>query len=277
MLRGVGTVIRDEGFQIAFVVAALGTLLALWLIRRGSFTIGFAIVALVAALVGLQWEVDLDARFVLGLALLALAWLIDLGVPVLRLVALIGGAVLVVSELSGIAGWMQVVGFVAVLVGAPLAVSLDRAVPRCMPLLVLVSVGGIYVCAPDTELSKVVLGAVVPVVVLVLASRLRSSAVIASLVGLLVWLAVVQGYGRPGAVVGSIACLGGILVAPLVRWRSTSLTPVAVLLGTHAVLVLYVSRVAGFRHSAWAAFALCVPAFVAAALVLALVSRRAPR
>jgi len=51
----------------------------------------------------------------------------------------------------------------------------------------------------------------------------------------------------------------------------------AVLVATQAVLVLYVSRVAGLRESAWLALALCVPAFVVAAVVLAAVNRRAER
>jgi hypothetical protein len=275
MLRGVGVVLRDEGFRIAFVVAAVGTLGALWTTRRSLLPIGFALVAVVAALVALRAQYDLDVRFVIGLALLGLAWVIDRAAPLLRLVGLIGGAWLVVGELSGLPGWMQAVGFAAMVGAAPLAVSLDRTVPRVMPLLVLLSVGGIYECAPDTEISKVLLGAVTPVVVLALEPRLRSSAVIASLAGLMVWVAVLEGQGRPGAVVGSIACLGVIVVAPLVRWRASSLRSVLLLLATQAALVLYVSRVAGFRHSAWAALALCLPAFALAWFVLLVVNRRA--
>ena len=146
-----------------------------------------------------------------------------------------------------------------------------------MPLLVLLSVGGVYECAPDTEISKVMLGALVPVAFLVLVPKLRPSVATASLAGLVVWVAVLEGRGRPGAVVGSIACLGVILVAPLVRWRASSLRAALLLLATQAVLVLWVSRVAGLRHSAWAAFALCVPAFVVAWFVLALVNRREAR
>jgi len=277
MLRGVGVVLRDEGFRIALVVAAVGTAGALWAARRGVVAIGFAVVAVVAALVALRAQYGIDARFVIGLALLGLAWVIDRATPLLRVVGLIGGAWLVVGELSGLPGWMQVVGFAAMVVAAPLAVSLDRAVPRVMPLLVLLSVGGIYVCAPDTEITKMMLGAVTPVVLLALEPRLRPSASIASLTGLIVWLAVLEGQGRPGAVVGSIACLGVILVAPLVRWRAASLRSVLLLLATQAALVLYVSRVAGFRQSAWAALALCVPAFAAAWLTLLVVNRRASR
>jgi hypothetical protein len=142
-------------------------------------------------------------------------------------------------------------------------------------LLVLLSVEGIYLGAPDTEITKLVLGALVPVVFLGLVPRLRSSSATASLMGLVVWLAVLEGRGRPGAVVGSIACLGVILVAPLVHWRATAPQALVALVATQALLVLYVSRVAGLRESAWAAAALCVPAFVVAGVVLALVNRRA--
>jgi hypothetical protein len=73
--------------------------------------------------------------------------------------------------------------------------------------------------------------------------------------------------------VGSVACLGVVLVAPLVRWRTSALRPTLVLLATQVALVLFVSRVAGLRDSAWVALALSVPAFVVAWLLLALVSR----
>ena len=119
MLRAVGTVLGDEGYQVAFVVSALGTLLAWWSLRHGSVHVGFAVVAVVAALVGLRFEYDIDARFVIGLAMLGLAALIDPSAMLLRIVALLVGASLVVGQLAGIAGWMQIVGFVSIVAAAP--------------------------------------------------------------------------------------------------------------------------------------------------------------
>jgi len=60
-----------------------------------------------------------------------------------------------------------------------------------------------------------------------------------------------------------------------VRWRASALRPALLLLGTQVSLVLYAARVAGLHDSAWAALAWCVPAFVAAFVVLALVNRHA--
>ena len=117
------------------------------------------------------------------------------------------------------------------------------------------------------------LGALAAAACLLVVPGLRPSAATAALTGLVVWLAVLEGRGRPGAVVGSIACLGVVLVAPLVRWRASSWRAGLLLLATQAVLVLYVSRVAGLRESAWVALALCVPAFVAAGLVLVYAAR----
>jgi hypothetical protein len=265
--------LRDDGFRLAFVVATVGALVAWWLIRRGSSVVGPALVAVVAALIALHRDYHLDAHLVVGLALLALAWLTrELG-RWWSVLLMVSGALLVIADLEGLPGWMQVVGFVAIVVAVPLATHLDRVLPRCMPLLVLVSVAGIYACAPDTEISKVMLGALVPVALLGFVRGVQPCAATASLVGLVVWTAVLEGRGRPGAVVGSIACLGVVLLAPLVRWRRSALRPTLLVLATQVALVLFVSRVAGLRDSAWIALALCVPAFVIASLLLVLASR----
>ena len=115
MLRGVRTVLGDEGFQIAFVVAALGTRARVVVAARTVRSrVGFALVAVVAALVGLRFEYDIDARFVIGLALLGLAWLIDPSATRCSgSCALLGGAILVLGVSSPASPrWMQVVGFV---------------------------------------------------------------------------------------------------------------------------------------------------------------------
>ena len=75
--------------------------------------------------------------------------------------------------------------------------------------------------------------------------------------------------------IGGVACLGVLLLVPLVRWRPSPRAAVVVLVVVQCALVAYASRVAGFEDSAWTALALCIPAFAIAGVTLAETARRA--
>ena len=132
-------------------------------------------------------------------------------------------------------------------------------------------------CLPDTEVPLVLLGAAVPVAFLALDGRASSSASTGAFAALMVAAALVGGVGRPGAVVGGLACLGVLVLAPLAGWRARTRPDIVTLVLTHAILVLWVARVAGFRDSALTAALLCAPALAIAWGVLFVTTRLGAR
>src|SRR5437588_20054 len=72
-----------------------------------------------------------------------------------------------------------------------------------------------------------------------------------------------DGRGRPGAVVGGLACLGMLVVEPAARRLARrSAIPVEGVIVGHLALVFVAARVAGRRHDALAAAVVIVPAIV---------------
>ena len=169
--------------------------------------------------------------------------------------------------------WIRTVVSVSAVVGGLLVQDADRALPRPTPLLLAIGALGVYLCVPDTEAPKALLGALLAGAVIGLVPRLRASLGVTMVTGLFVWVVGVGGLGRPGSVVGGIACLGVLVLISVVRWTATAPAHVTALVVTQCALVVFVARVAGFEESAWSAVVLCVPAFAAAALVLVLVGQ----
>jgi hypothetical protein len=75
------------------------------------------------------------------------------------------------------------------------------------------------------------------------------------------WIGAIEGYGRPGSIVGAAAALGLFLVEPVGRvlfrrrvvpWSRVLSTRAfaLVFLGVHLVLVAYGTRIAGFQETA---------------------------
>jgi hypothetical protein len=193
-----------------------------------------------------------------------------------RLIALAPGALVLGAALpDGWPFWIRVVVTGATAAGGLLTVDTDQRVPRLTPLLLLVGAVGVYVCVPDTEAPKALLGALVAAAVIGLEPRLRHLVGYASVVGLFVWIAAYGGLGRAGSVVGGIACLGVVPLIAVVRWSAATRGRVAILVATQVALVLFVSRVAGLEDSAWDAAGLVAIAFAVAALVLLLSGRTA--
>jgi hypothetical protein len=278
MLRGVRSLLSDAGFQIALVLSALGTVVVV-ATRRMAWRVPFGAVALVATLVAMAVDLRLEGRLVIGVVLLAVAGAAgsDAGFEpgrVLRVLALLGGAALVASSMLGVPTWGRVVGFGVIVVAVPVSGVVDRRSARVVPALLLLATIGVYVCAPDTEYTKVLLGALIPVSLLVFDATLRASAPTGATAALVVWTAFVEGRGRPGSVVGALACLAVVLLVAATRWQWRRVTDVVLLLTIDVAAVVYVARVAGFRQSAWAAAVLAVPALLLTWLALLVVSRR---
>ena len=275
-VHDIENVLRDKAFWTALVVAAAGVALVVVRARHRHAEPGVALVAVLACLVGLRVGHLLPAALVVGLALLLLGeWLTRDALFWARAGAALPGALVVAASFrDGWPFWIRVVVAGSTIVGGGLVDHADRVVPRLVPALFAIGAVGLYLCVPDTEAPKALLGALLVGALVGLEPRIRSTLGATTLTGLFVWVAGVGGVGRAGSVVGGIACLGVLLLVPLVRWRAASRVAVIVLVVVQCALVVYVARVAGFEDSAWTALALCIPAFAIAAVVLTVSLRR---
>lgn len=163
-----------------------------------------------------------------------------------------------------------------------------------LPALLAVTAAGIWACVPDVEGPLVLLGAVLPLTLLgrpgPLASRwpgavgfgVAGSAAVAAVV---VWVVATGGAGRPGSVVGGLACLGLLAVEPAVRLldpdRRSPLDPVErrpglvwAALAAQLVLAGFASRVAGRPEGVAAALGLAAIGLGAALAAGTVVVRR---
>ena len=261
---------------------------------------------------------ELLAGLLLGLAatvLCLVAWLWarrhrpGWPVPVVGLALAAAGAVGVAATAGPPAppalSW-PAMALAAALAGALLA-DFDRRWPGLAPPLLAVSAAGVYACVPDVEAALVVLGVALPMTLLgwpwppgrpghrhgagdpdaAAPARPPSLGVAGALAaaGLLVWTVATGGAGRPGSVVGGLACLGLPAVEPLVRrlgpgrrgpldrldrrWRPWSA------LAAHLLLVAVASRVVGRVETVAQALPLAA-AELAVALAAAVTLARRP-
>jgi hypothetical protein len=173
--------------------------------------------------------------------------------------------------------WVRVLVFATIVAGSALVADLDRRTARLGvgPVLLAVSVGGVYATVPDTEQALVLLGVAGPVALLGWPLRRAGlgRAGSAAAVSVLAWTAAVGGVGRPSSIVGAVACLGLFVVGPLIRRPDRFRAPTMV--AAHAVLVLISARVAGLRPTVRAAVTVVLLELVVAVAVCG-VSRRRP-
>jgi hypothetical protein len=272
--------LRDDGFQLALLWSALLTAASFALSRFPRVRLGFAVPAVVAALIALDADYTVPTRLALGLALLAVGGGIGdlVRATALRFVLAVPGAAFVALSLVGVPRWVKVLGFVAIAVGAPLVAASDRRAPRPTPPLMLMTVVGVYFCVPDTEFARILVGAFLAAALLAFDPELRAvGAGSCAAVGLVVWDACREGAARPGAVVGAVACLGVLVLLPIFGRKLRVADPWSlvawVVAAVHVALVVWCSRVAGLRHSALLATVIVVPGYVLAAFAL-IVARR---
>ena len=180
-------------------------------------------------------------------------------------------------------GWW----LVAALVLGLLVADYDRSCPRTdrfavAPVLSAVTVFGVWVTVPETQHVVVLMGAVLPVaaVAFLRPTRLGIPGAFAA-VAVIAWVVEVDGQARDGAVVGSLACLGLLLLEPVLRraglvppdepaleGRSQLPRSRAASLVVHVVLVAWCSRVAGMVDQAVVALALVAVGFAVAGAVV---------
>lgn len=275
-----------QGLRAGVVVLVAGLLIGgVWrLAWHRSAPVGGYLVA-VATVAAIEMRFDVPREMLIGLGLLALAGLVgDLQhapLPLRAALAVPGAWILATrTEVPG-PSWVRASIVVTAVIGGALATDLDRRWrrPAIAPGLIAISVLGVYFTVPDTELPLAMIAPAVLIAALawpIGLVRLGSGGAFA-VAGLLAWVSAVGGVGRAGSVVGGLATLGLLVIEPLSRIRPLGrfngpLVPrpgffAALTVGAaHGLLVLFVSRVAGFRQQPREAAVLAV---VAGALSLA--------
>jgi hypothetical protein len=241
------------------------------------------VLALGAALGGdVVW--DVPTKVSAGLAALWLAGAVAELTPapwLVGLLAAIPGALLLADANAGLdEKWVQALIVVGTVVIGATTADFDRHTARSglAPLLLFAAVGGIYLTVPDTEIMRCVVGVALPLVLLswpFVTAALGAGGAYAS-VGLLLWIIPIEGLGRAGSIVGSVAAFALLVGEPLGRAAFRALGrqmrraqirlryPRTTVIAVQVVLVLYASRVAGVVSSASTAFVLSVPVLVLA-------------
>lgn len=188
--------------------------------------------------------------------------------------ATVGVLALAVSTPSVSAGVFLVA---AIVVAAPALVDVVAARGSAVAAALLaVSVAGIWVAVPDTEEILLVGGALALPLLVTIGGGLErlvvswSVPVCAAAVGPVVWAAISGGRGRPGSMVGGVACLGLLVVEPAARRLAGPLDPAcnpAILVV--ALLVAQVAVVAASARVAAGHVAVVPAALVSAGALLA--------
>lgn len=301
-MHTVGDVLGERSFLVALAVSFVGALLLRAVGQRlaSPLPAGGAVVAIASAAGLVAGDVVPDGAgwLVIGVLLLAVgAGAHRRPLRIVSTVVLVAGAGCVAVAATRVDHhvWVGVLVTVATVGGALGAARLDAAGMHLGtgPLLFAITVGGVFVCVPDTEQAIPVMAAALGLLVVLWPPvRIRlGDAGAAAVVGIALWTAAVGGTGRAGSVVGAIGCLGVFVTAPAVdAWlqrpsrrpsaRATTgelATPVAALTlaVVHVLLVLFCARVAGFRSSALAAGFLVLLAHGVAAFTLVRTRRTA--
>jgi hypothetical protein len=260
-------------------------------------------VAVVMALdgtLGTDEIISVPAGVLLGLALLWLAGTIAARTPAPWLVgaiATVPGAAVLAGENAGLeAGWVPVLMVLAAVVIGAAAADFDKRNARygLGPLLLFVTVAGIYATVPDTELMRAVVGVALPLVLLAwpyAAASLGAGGSYAA-VGILLWVVPIDGVGRAGAIVGAVAAFALLYGEPIGRALARELEgrvqlsrfPIkrtrVIVVGAQLVIVAYATRIAGRVQSGTAALVLAIPAIAAAlafGVILVIPERRRRR
>jgi len=164
-------------------------------------------------------------------------------------------------------GWIQITVAIAVSAGSVLVAVTDAQwrIEAPGPALLALSVAGVYATVPDTEEAAALLGVALLIGLVgwpLRAARLGRPGAAASAATLL-WVAAIDGRGRHGSIVGSVACLGLLVGLPVgravvsrahaVRAGTNRVTISVLVMLAQAAVVGVASRVAGLRTDVAAA------------------------
>ncbi len=220
-----------------------------------------------------------------GIVLLALGGVLyprTRSVPLLPAALAVPGAwwVTRVVDLQG-AAWVPWLLFAWIVVGAPLVTNFDLhfADRGYGPILLLVSIAGMFTTLPDTEEILVLFGVAVPLALLAWPKVVASLGAIGvyPALGMMAWAIANGGRGRESAIIGATASLALLVVEPLIRWWSNRTLLdripnrwwwVPVVAGLQLVVVLLVARVAGLSDTPQRAALVAMLVLFSAAVIL---------
>jgi hypothetical protein len=292
--------VDTHSFRVAFLIAGVATLvmlgiagIAAW--RRDSEPLPMPVLGLVgavAAVFGLRstdyWTGDLLLGLVAlgagGAAITVLGRYFEAPLLAGAVLAVPGALLTAAAVDANPLDWVQPFVVVAIVVAAATVADFDNYQSRTGfgPVFLAVTALGVYWTVPDTEEAAALVGAAIPLALLgfprPLATLGRAGAF--AMVGVVIWLAAVDGRGRASAVVGATACLGVMLLDPVLdrvlpsrhehNVRPWTLFPFLVT-GIHVGLVVVESRIAGTQSSLGAAVVITIVAFAISAALLAIV------
>lgn len=266
--------LSDTGFWVGFGAAVVVVvLLVLGRAVSGRWWGGAGLAASFGALVGLGAVGLLPGALVAGAVLLGAAALLTVRrSTAVRVAVAVPGAALVALGVGTVPPtWVRVAVGVGALASAVLVQDIDHDRPRLVGVCVAVAALGVYVAVPDTEQARALVGAAVASSALGLAPDARPDpAGSAAAVGLIAWAAGIGGWTRPGAVVGGIACVGLLVLGPVLR-RAGASSAMALLV--HVGLVAVVARIAGLRERAATAGLIAAAAYALGVVVLVAAGR----
>ena len=202
-----------------------------------------------------------------------------------RMAAALPGATLVASGVGVTLTqrWAAPLVVVVIVVGAGTATNLARRMTRGTAwLVVLMTIGGIYACVPETGHVRplAVAAGLVALVELVAHAPLGAGAITAA-VGVLAWAVAYGGTYRDSALIGGFASFGVLLFGPIAQLLAVWLPrrPTASLAFSSATIVavqgagaLVVSRTAGLANTVSGSIALAVPTLVAMVVLVAVLA-----
>jgi hypothetical protein len=282
----IGLLVGTLALLVTFPTAlGLSALFPRRLKRPGLVGVVFALASLaaLAGTLGTDEVYPVPAAVLLGIGLLFAAGTIAARVQPAWLVgplAAVPGAVVLANESDGLqAEWIGVLIVVGAAVIGATAADLDKRASRwgIGPVLLVITVLGIYVTVPDTELMRTVVGVALPLVLLGVpyaAASLGAGGAFAA-VGTLLWILPVDGRGRAGSIVGAAVAFGLLYGEPLGRALAAELQsrvrldrfpvkqPRIVYVVAQLVVVAYATRVAGQAETASTALLLAIPAIAA--------------
>jgi len=197
--------------------------------------------------------------------------------------AIVGGILLIDSG-AEFPAWVIALLVLGPALGGAAAADVDRRGARSGtgPLLLGIAVVGLFVTVPDTELALVLVGVTIPMTLLAWPwprARLGGGGAYAA-VGIFLWVATLEGAGRPGSTVGAAAALGVLVLEPVGRtlsarlhaagaWGRIAVRPERVastgaLVAAQVLAAAWAGRVAGMVRSPTYALVLAIPAVLGA-------------
>jgi len=208
---------------------------------RGALPYGGLLFA-AGGFAALAWWRDVPVPLVVGLlgAACATALVVRARLPLWMAAVVVLPSAWLVAEHSRLPpiGWLRVVVIALICVIGPLVAGGDTATKSMAlgPALLVVTIAGIYLCTPDTEEVRTLLG--VAIVLAVLSwplgwLRLGRAGSVAA-VAIVAWAAALDARGHPVTLLGAVGCLGAIAISLFTARRANTRAQIIVV---HIALV----------------------------------------